>query len=177
MNELNQFIDGPPSPSNYVFVPHNFQLVAGNLSRFPVGNGCLHAAQKDNRYYVVRVISAGGQGQNNLHILRILSTSSPDNLLSNNHILPIVTEIVYQDIHFAVFPKVGPRIQVAMMPLVQKNTIEDIVYIIMQALEVRLYNYLINRFLLPKSTVITGSYIHSWQKCCSSCMWSFIVPI
>lgn len=162
MNELNQFIDGTPSPSNYVFVPHNFQLVAGNLSRFPVGNGCLHAAQKDNRHYVVRVISAGGQGQNNLHILRILSTSSPDNLLSNNHILPIVAEIVYQDIHFAVFPKVGPRIQVAMMPLVQKNTIEDIVYIIMQALEVRLYNYLINCFLLPKSSVITGSCIHSW---------------
>ncbi len=143
MNELNQFTDGPPSPSSYLFVPHNFQFVLANLSHFPVGNGCLHAARKDDRYYVVRVISVGGQGQNNLHILRLLSSTSPDNLLSNNHILPIVKEIIYEDIHFAVFPKVGPRIQVAMMPLVQKNTIEDIVHILMQALEVRLHISLI----------------------------------
>ena len=70
-----------------------------------------------------------------LSIMRLLNTS-PDNLLSNNHML-LMKEIVYQDIVFAIFPLLGDNLQYAMMPFLQQSSVEDIVLMIMQALEVR----------------------------------------
>ncbi len=84
---------------------------------------------------MVRVLSAGGEGLDILNIVRLLS-GSPDNLLSNNHMLPM-EEIIYQDIVFGVFPLLGDTVRNAMMPFLQNCSVEDIVLIIMQALEVR----------------------------------------
>ncbi|KJA17226.1 hypothetical protein HYPSUDRAFT_206395 [Hypholoma sublateritium FD-334 SS-4] len=67
-----------------------------------------------------------------------LLTTSPDNLLSNNHILPM-EEIVYQDIVFGVFPVLGNSVRRAMMPAMQQSSVEDIVLMIMQALEAVMY--------------------------------------
>lgn len=99
----------------------------------------MHAARKDKRHYVVRVLSAGGEGLGTLNIMRLL-TRSPDNLLSNNHML-LMEEILYQDIVFGVFPLLGDSLQYAMMPLLQESSIEDIVLMIMQALEVGHFYY------------------------------------
>lgn len=137
-DEYNQSSDGLPVPSNYVFVPFNFPNGIHTLTDFGVFNGLHHAARKDNRHYVVRVMSVRGEGLNNLRILRLLSTTSPDNLLSNNHILPMVIEIAYQDIIFGVFPFLGATLRDSMFPLIRKCTIEDGVYMVMQALEVSL---------------------------------------
>ena len=68
--------------------------------------------------------------------MRLLTTQSPDNLLSSHHIIPIVEEVMYGDIVFGVFPLLGDRVQFAMMPVLQQSSVEDIVFMIMQALEV-----------------------------------------
>lgn len=107
------------------------------LSQFPVSNGLLHAARKNKRHYIIRVFTAGGEGLDTLNIMRLLTTQSPDNLLSNNHMLPMLEEIMYEDIVFGIFPLLGDRVQFAMMPFLRQSSVEDIVFMIMQALEVR----------------------------------------
>ena len=134
-DELNQSIVGIPAPSNYLFIPFAHPNHTQRLSVFPVPNGLVHAARKDRRHYVIRVLSVGGEGVDTLSIMRLLNTS-PDNLLSNNHML-LMKEIVYQDIVFAIFPLLGDNLQYAMMPFLQQSSVEDIVLMIMQALEVR----------------------------------------
>ncbi|KJA17221.1 hypothetical protein HYPSUDRAFT_46667 [Hypholoma sublateritium FD-334 SS-4] len=138
-DEYNQSITqaGLPAPSNYLFIPINHPDYTQRLSEFPVPNGLVHAARKDKRHYVIRVLSAGGEGLDTLNIMRLLNTS-PDNLLSNNHIL-LMEEIVYQDIVFGVFPLLGDSLQYAMMPFLQQSSVEDIVLMIMQALEAVIY--------------------------------------
>ncbi len=139
-----QSIDGPlPDPSNYVFVPINKPNSTYTLSQFPVSNGLLHAARKDKRHYIIRVLSAGGEGLDTLNIVRLLASQSPDNLLSNNHMLPMVEEIIYKDVVFGVFPLLGDRVQFAMMPLLRQSSVEDIVFMIMQALEVCHFYFLL----------------------------------
>ena len=136
-DESNQSIDGPlPAPSNYVFIPANRPNHVRSLSQFPVSNGLLHAARKNKRHYIIRILSAGGEGLDTLKIMRLLTTQSPDNLLSSHHIIPIVEEVMYGDIVFGVFPLLGDRVQFAMMPVLQQSSVEDIVFMIMQALEV-----------------------------------------
>ena len=136
----NQYITGLPAPSNFLFLAINRPDYTQRLSDSPVTNGSLHLARKDKRHYMVRVLSAGGEGLDILNIMRLL-TGSPDNLLSNNHMLPM-EEIVYQDIVFGVFPLLGDTVRDAMMPFMQNCSVEDIVLIIMQALEVRkLYSF------------------------------------
>ncbi|KJA17228.1 hypothetical protein HYPSUDRAFT_70886 [Hypholoma sublateritium FD-334 SS-4] len=137
-DEHNQYVSDLPAPNNYVFIPFNHPNIARNLSRFAVYSGLQHAARKDKHHYVIRVMSVGADGLDELNILRFLS-QPPDNLLSNNHILPMISEIVYHDIVFGVFPLLGERVQNAMLPMIHKSTIEDVVYMIMQALEAVIY--------------------------------------
>lgn len=137
-DEFNQSITGLPAPSTYLFLPINHPDYTQRLSEFPVPNGLLHAARKGKRHYIIRVLSAGGEGLDTVNIMRLLTTS-PDNLLSNNHML-LMEEIVYQDIVFGVFPLLGDSVRYAMMPLMQQSSIEDIVLMIIQALEVRRFN-------------------------------------
>lgn len=141
----NQYITGLPAPNNYLFLAINHPDYTQRLSDFPVTNGLLHVARKDKRHYIVRVLSAGGEGLDILNIMRLL-TRSPDNLLSNNHILPM-EEIVYHDIVFGVYPLLGDSVRNAMMPFMQQCSVEDIVLIIMQALEVRQF-YSFRTFIL-----------------------------
>ena len=107
---------------------------------------------------MVRVLSAGGEGLDILNIMRLLS-GSPDNLLSNNHMLPM-EEIIYQDIVFGVFPLLGDTVRNAMMPFLQNCSVEDIVLIIMQALEVRQF-YPFRSLTLMVFMMQAVMYIHS----------------
>lgn len=135
-DEYNQRTLGFLSPSNYIYVPFTYPRVSAGFCRYAVMNGCQHAVEKDKRYYVARVLSVRGEGLNTLQIMRILSSQSPENLLSNHHILPMAHEFMYQDIVFGVFPLTGARVQTALLPVLAESTVEDIVYIVMQALEV-----------------------------------------
>jgi hypothetical protein len=105
------------------------------VMRFGVGNGLLHAVRgKDKKDYIVRVMTSGGEGYNHLRIVRRLSSTFPDNTLSNSHILPMVLEVQFQDITFGFFPKAQYGLDDVLKT--SKSTVEDAVHMILQALEV-----------------------------------------
>ncbi|KAF9047867.1 hypothetical protein BJ165DRAFT_1468556 [Panaeolus papilionaceus] len=66
-------------------------------------------------------------------MLRYLN-QAPDILLSSNHILPMLTEMVFEDISFGVFPKVENALWFAFISF-YSNSLEDILYMLMEALE------------------------------------------
>lgn len=122
-----------PALSHYASVPadRQYEFV---LRQFSPGNGLFHAARRNKQDYVVRVMSVSGEDLHHLRLMRLLSASS-DTLLSNNHILPMVSEIVYHDIVFGVFPRLGEGLITALIPEAGRS-IEDSIYMVTQALEV-----------------------------------------
>ncbi|KJA23621.1 hypothetical protein HYPSUDRAFT_39809 [Hypholoma sublateritium FD-334 SS-4] len=127
-DELNQFMYDPPALSHYASVPadRQYEFV---LRQFSPGNGLFHAVRRCKQDYVVRVMSVSGE---DLHHLRLMR------LLSNNHILPMVSEIVYEDIVPGVFPRLGEGLITALIPEAGRS-IEDSIYMVTQALEAVVY--------------------------------------
>ena len=82
-------------------------------------------------------MTVGGQGHDHLRIIRKLSAKS-NLVLSNNHILPMEYEIFYEDIHLGIYPMLGWTMR-AVMTRLFTNSVEDIMYLILQALEVCRY--------------------------------------
>lgn len=107
-------------------------------------------------------MTVGGQGHDHLRIIRKLSAKS-NLVLSNNHILPMEYEIFYEDIHLGIYPMLGWTMR-AVMTRLFTNSVEDIMYLILQALEVCLYNRLSQNLL----TEIPGCLIHPWPWNCAS---------
>jgi hypothetical protein len=142
INELNQKIDSPPLPNNYSFVPANLSNPAAMVMMFGVDSGLLHAVRgKDNKDYIVRVMTSGGEGHNHLRLVRRLSSTFPDNALSNSHILPMVREVQFEDITFGFFPKAQYPLNRVLKNM--KSTVEDAVHMILQALEVIVFFYIV----------------------------------
>jgi hypothetical protein len=83
---------------------------------------------------IIRVIVIGSQGHDHLKILRTIATGV-NSLFSNNHILPMFAEFQFEDIIFGIFPKVGGDMSLA-YDYWAKNSVGDIVEILMQMLEV-----------------------------------------
>ncbi|KIM39634.1 hypothetical protein M413DRAFT_29331 [Hebeloma cylindrosporum] len=134
INELNQKIDSPPLPNSYSFLPANLSNPAVMVMRFGVSSGLLHAVRgKDNKDYIVRVMTSGGEGHNHLRLVRRLSSAFPDNTLSNTHILPMVLEVQFKDITLGFFPKAQYPLDRVLSN--RQSTVEDAVYMILQALE------------------------------------------
>jgi hypothetical protein len=105
------------------------------VMRFGVANGLFHAVRgEDKNDYIVRVITSGGEGHNQLRIIRRLSSTFPDNTFSNCHILPMVLEVQFRDITFGFFPKA--QYDLDFLFKTRESTVEDAVHIILQALEV-----------------------------------------
>ncbi|PPQ80769.1 hypothetical protein CVT25_001906 [Psilocybe cyanescens] len=130
--------DGAHTPcDNFLFLTtdkiRNISLVRWNS--FLSLNGLSHAARSVNakRDVILRVLTAGGQGQAHLRIIRRLS-SPPDILMSNNHILPLIHEIVYQDIVILAFPKLVVNLHES-LDADKANTVEDILHMVVQAFE------------------------------------------
>lgn len=167
MNEYNQFSPGLPAPSNYLFGSPNHIEGLGALGNFCVPTACHHAAQKNGRHYVIRVMRVGEQGLHQLQILRLLSNTVPDNLFSNNHILPMIEELTLDDISFAVFPRVFGRLKDILrigILTAKQSTLEDALYLIMQALEVSLLS-----LSIILSLISPGDHISSREKHSTSC--------
>ena len=105
---------------------------------FGVDSGLLHAVRgKDNKDYIVRVMTSGGEGHDHLRLVRRLSCTFPDNTLSNTHILPMVLEVQFKDITFGFFPKAQYPLNRVLKNM--KSTVEDAVHMILQALEVSVF--------------------------------------
>lgn len=102
--------------------------------RFNLMNGRFFALRHlDGRDFVVRVITVGGEGHDHLRIIRKLSTKS-NLVLSNNHILLMEYKIFHEDVLLGIYPMLGWNRRLAMTSLFA-NSVEDIMYLILQALE------------------------------------------
>ena len=135
------------------------------VMRFGVGNGLLHAVRgKDKKDYIVRVMTSGGEGHNHLRIVRRLSSTFPDNALSDSHILPMVLEVQFHDITFGFFPKAQYGLDDVLKT--SKSTVEDAVHMILQALEVFISIFFFTSRGLSTQSQCPGCCFHSQQTDC-----------
>ncbi|KAF9057148.1 kinase-like domain-containing protein [Panaeolus papilionaceus] len=141
-NTYNVIQEPPQGPGSYPEA-NGFNFLAPDLRKslsrwtfFTLNSGSQHAARtKTGIDVIIRVIRSGGQGDSHLKILRYLNSKKPDILLSSNHILPMISEITFHDITFAVFPKLDTDLRCAFETFVWDNSVEDILYMVLEALE------------------------------------------
>ena len=90
----------------------------------PLPNNDIHSHQnglscparsRDGNDVIIQIITAGGQGDKDLKILKRLA-ADVESLQSDNHVLPMLEEFAFQDIAFGIFP----RIAVSLDKLAQK---------------------------------------------------------
>ncbi|KAJ3507622.1 hypothetical protein NLJ89_g6197 [Agrocybe chaxingu] len=133
-DECNQVVKGLPKPSGYSFLGPNNPDPGLMLTYWGLSTGLSHAVRGDDgRDYIVTLVTVGEEGHEHLRTLRRLSFSV-DPLLSNNHILPIIKEITYEDLTFVVVPKAMYKVQEGLHQRF-KNSVEDVVYMLIQAVE------------------------------------------
>ena len=84
----------------------------------------------------MRVVVVGSDGHDHLKILRKIAAGE-NSILSNNHTLPMVAELQFEDIIFCLFPKTAAVVEQA-YDYWAKNSVGDVVEMIMQMLEVRI---------------------------------------
>jgi hypothetical protein len=90
------------------------------------------ARRRDGLDVVVRVLTAGGQGDNHRRILKRIACGQ-EVLLQDNHVLPLLYELVYQDITFGIFPRVSVCMERSICSW-PKNSVGDVLDMIMRAL-------------------------------------------
>ena len=99
-------------------------------------NGLCHGATTaDGHSAIVRIISIGDEGKNHLQVLRKIARGN-DSLLVDNHAVPLWREVHFEDMVFGVFPFIGGCLFECYAPWI-KNSVGDIVDMILQAIEVR----------------------------------------
>ena len=122
------------------------------------------ARTREGRDVIIRVIVVGSEGHEHLKILRKIATGE-HSLYSNNHALPMFSEFQMDDIVFGFFPKVGTSMG-DIYYFWARNSVGDIVYMLMQMLEVH------SPFSLPVEYSLTpphlGPCIYPRSKDCSS---------
>ena len=119
-------------------------------------NGLARPARtRDGLDVVIRVIVIGDEGHDHLKILRKVATEEKS-LFSNNHALPMFAEFQFEDIIFGIFPKVGGGMADA-YDCWTKNSVGDIIEMLMQMLEVSLTFHILPLTL----SLIKGSYVYS----------------
>ena len=85
---------------------------------------------------MVQVVVVGSEGHSHLKILPKIAAGE-NSILSNNHTLPMVAELQFEDIIFCLFPKTASVVEEA-YDYWAKNSVGDVIEMIMQMLEVRL---------------------------------------
>ncbi|KAJ8501655.1 hypothetical protein ONZ51_g459 [Trametes cubensis] len=93
---------------------------------------CRAARTKSGLDVVIRVLQIGDSGREHVDILRKFATG-PNALFNDNHNIPVVEFLKYEDIVFGVFPKVGFRMSEAYGGWA-KNSVGDVLDM-MQCLE------------------------------------------
>ncbi|KAH9900811.1 hypothetical protein C8Q73DRAFT_219752 [Cubamyces lactineus] len=97
-------------------------------------NPLCRAARTDSGLdVVVRVLKISDQGQEHVDILKTIATG-PLAFFSNNHTIPVLEFLGYEDIVFGVFPKVGFRVWEAYDGW-PENSVGDVVDMIVQCFE------------------------------------------
>ena len=68
------------------------------------------ARTKEGLEVIVRVVVVGSDGHDHLKILRKIAAGE-NSILSNNHTLPMVAELQFEDIIFCLFPKTASAVE------------------------------------------------------------------
>ena len=92
---------------------------------------------REGRDLVCRLIVIHDEGHECLKALRRLATGA-NTLLADNHVLPMVRELHFEDIVCGLFPLTGPSMADSFGPTAYfvKNSVGDIMDMLLQALEV-----------------------------------------
>ena len=92
------------------------------------------ARTREGHDVAIHVIAIKNEGHKHLCILRKIGMG-PNAFLSNNHVLPMLSEFHFHDVVFDIFPKVGWTLE-DVYRWWAKNSVGDVVNMLMQALEV-----------------------------------------
>jgi hypothetical protein len=113
-----------------------FSFGSVGLNNFGISQNALScpARSQEGRDVVIQVVATHKDGHDQLRILQRLATG-PESLSTKNHIIPLLQELIYLDITFAVFPKIAVSMDRSICSW-PKNSVEDILDMILQALEV-----------------------------------------
>ncbi|KAI9069071.1 hypothetical protein FKP32DRAFT_91342 [Trametes sanguinea] len=94
---------------------------------------CRPARTKEGRDVVIRAMVVGERGKEHLEILQLIAKGSLA-FYSNNHTIPLLDTVYFEDITFGIFPKVGFRVAEAYGHWAQ-NSVGDVVNMLLQCLE------------------------------------------
>ncbi|OJT14094.1 hypothetical protein TRAPUB_9370, partial [Trametes pubescens] len=94
---------------------------------------CRAARRADGCDVVVRVLAIGERGRDHVEILKTVSIG-PYAFYEDNHNIPLLDLVYFDNITFGVFPRVGCRMQEA-YGFWAKNSVGDVVDMILQCLE------------------------------------------
>jgi hypothetical protein len=97
---------------------------------------------RDGHDVTIRVLVVRNEGHNHLKTLRNIATG-PQSLISNNHALTLLSEFQFEDIIFGLFPVVGGTMERA-FGYWPKNSVGDVLDMLLQALEVRECNIFVS---------------------------------
>ena len=114
------------------------------LNHFSQSQRPIHcfAQTEDGRYVLIRLISKGDQGHEDLDILQKVATG-PLAFLGENHCLPMLQQLVLEDMTFGVFPAVSDGLNSPWF-----LTISEVFDVVIQLLEVRNSNMPFSRMSL-----------------------------
>ena len=92
---------------------------------------------REGRDVVCRVVVIHNEGHECLKALRRLATGA-NTLLADNHVLPMIRELHFEDIICGMFPLTGPSMKdsFGVSAFFVKNSVGDIMDMLLQALEV-----------------------------------------
>ena len=89
---------------------------------------------------MIRVLAMGKHGRDHVDILKLISTKHYSTV-DCNHAIPLIQLIEFEDIIFGIFPRIGYGMREA-YKLWAKNSVGDVVDMILQCIEVRPNGYL-----------------------------------
>lgn len=107
---------------------------------------------------MVRVLAIGEHGRDHVEILKTASIG-PYAFYEDNHNIPLLDLVNFDNITFGVFPRVGCRMQDA-YGFWAKNSVGDVIDMILQCLEVRALQSSSPR-LISSVDMLSGPRLHS----------------
>ncbi|KAG5353006.1 hypothetical protein C0989_011154 [Termitomyces sp. Mn162] len=132
------------------------------LGRFEYTNPLCRAVRtREGHDVIIRVIVIGKEGHEHLKILRKLATG-PLSLYSENHTLPMFSELQFEDIIFGVFPKAGGSVSEA-HGYWPRNSVGDIVDMLLQMLEITKALVFIHSHNVAHRDAFIDNFVVQWQ--------------
>lgn len=139
--DLREFAGAPtlcrPGPNGYMRYSDESSVSSRDCSEKPISALWWPARYRDGRDVFVRVLGAGGEGNSHVRAIRKLATGG-ESVKTNNHVLPLLQEILVEDVVLGVFPMVSVCMRMAMWnDTSYRTSVADVLDMFVQALEVR----------------------------------------